>query len=92
MPCALSAWTYSLLVAVEMLMQSSMAVKLCGQVQLLSNVIKHPAHSALVPLLWQAANEIAADSIVMDCEDGVAANMKEMARETIALMLDGERQ
>lgn len=36
----------------------------------------------------KAANEIAADSIVMDCEDGVAANMKEMARETIALMLD----
>lgn len=45
-----------------------------------------------MPLLSQAANEIAADSIVMDCEDGVAANMKEMARETIALMLDGEQQ
>jgi citrate lyase beta subunit len=39
----------------------------------------------------QAANEIGADSIVMDCEDGVAANMKDMARQTISLMLDGER-
>jgi citrate lyase beta subunit len=40
-------------------------------------------------LLLQAAGEIGADSIVMDCEDGVAANMKEQARQTIALMLDG---
>jgi citrate lyase beta subunit len=41
-------------------------------------------------LCLQAASEINADSIVMDCEDGVAANMKDMARQTIALMLDGE--
>jgi citrate lyase beta subunit len=27
----------------------------------------------------------------MDCEDGVAANMKDAARQTISLMLDGER-
>ena len=26
----------------------------------------------------------------MDCEDGVALNMKQAARETIALMLEGE--
>jgi hypothetical protein len=28
----------------------------------------------------QAATEISADSIVMDCEDGVAVNMKDVAR------------
>lgn len=44
---------------------------------------------AVQPLL-QAASEIGADSIVMDCEDGVAINMKDVARQTIALMLDGE--
>jgi hypothetical protein len=42
--------------------------------------------------LLQAASEIGADSIVMDCEDGVAINMKDVARQTIALMLDGEPQ
>ncbi|WIA09792.1 hypothetical protein OEZ85_009167 [Tetradesmus obliquus] len=38
--------------------------------------------------LRKAATEISVDSIVMDCEDGVALNMKDVARATIALMLD----
>jgi citrate lyase beta subunit len=42
--------------------------------------------------MLQAASEIGADSIVMDCEDGVAVNMKDVARQTIALMLDGEHK
>jgi hypothetical protein len=44
-----------------------------------------------LPVCLQAASEIGADSIVMDCEDGVADNMKDAARQTISLMLDGER-
>ncbi|KAF6255879.1 Pyruvate/Phosphoenolpyruvate kinase-like domain-containing protein [Scenedesmus sp. NREL 46B-D3] len=38
--------------------------------------------------LRKAATEISVDSIVMDCEDGVALNMKDVARATIATMLD----
>lgn len=48
-----------------------------------------PHHYYHHTLPTQAAGEIGADSIVMDCEDGVAANMKDQARQTIALMLDG---
>jgi hypothetical protein len=33
----------------------------------------------------QAATEIAVDSIVMDCEDGVAVNMKDVARGKVAV-------
>eukprot|EP00775_Hariotina_reticulata_P002992 gene2992-3275_t len=36
----------------------------------------------------KAANEILVDSIVMDCEDGVALGSKDVARDTIALLLD----
>jgi hypothetical protein len=39
----------------------------------------------------QAATQLLVDSICMDCEDGVALNMKQAARENIARMLEGEQ-